>query len=76
MFFGRVFSREKGTRYLPNPLNGVPKRSGDPKLAWYPFNTVGRINVLDENDLIASSTTLTGNYGRPGEEDLPDLKAH
>ena len=75
MFFRRIYLRKEGTRYLPNLLNRRPERSGDSKLARHPFNTVGGIDVLDENDLIASSTTLTGNDGRPGEEDLPDLKA-
>lgn len=38
------------------------------------FNTVGRVDVLNEGDLVASRRTLAGDDGAVGEEELPDLQ--
>jgi hypothetical protein len=35
---------------------------------------VGRVDVLDQGELVAGSTSLTGDDGGVGEEELPDLK--
>lgn len=40
------------------------------------LNTVSRVDVLDESDLVASSGTLAGNDGAVSEEELPDLESH
>lgn len=37
------------------------------------LNTVGRVDVLDQRDLVASSTTLAGDDGGVSKEELPDL---
>lgn len=37
------------------------------------LNTVGRVDVLDQRDLVAGSTTLAGDDGGVGQEELPDL---
>lgn len=37
------------------------------------FNTVRRVNVLDQRELPAGGTALTGGDGRVGEEVFPDL---
>lgn len=37
------------------------------------LNTVGRVDVLDQGDLVAGSGTLAGGDGGVGEEVLPDL---
>lgn len=64
---------EKGTRNLANFLKRRPDCTSDCKLARNSLHSVSRIDVLDENNLIARSTPLAGNNGRPREEDLPNL---
>ena len=44
------------------------------KLGLDTINTVGRVNVLDESDLEASSTALAGDDGGVGKEELPDTE--
>jgi hypothetical protein len=68
-------SRQKGTGNFPNFLNSGPKRPSDAKLTRHPFQAVGRIDVLDQNNLIASSAALAGNNRSPREEYLPDLSS-
>jgi hypothetical protein len=43
------------------------------KLVVNTLNTVGGVDVLDQSDLVASSTTLARGDGAVGEEVLPDL---
>lgn len=35
---------------------------------------MGRVDVLDQSELVAGGTSLTGDDGGVGEEELPDLK--
>lgn len=35
---------------------------------------MGRVDVLDQGELVAGGTTLAGDDGGVGEEELPDLK--
>jgi hypothetical protein len=44
------------------------------KLRRNAFNTVGRVDVLDEGDLVAGSGSLTGDDRGVGKEVFPDLK--
>jgi hypothetical protein len=45
------------------------------ELAVNTLNTVGRVDVLDQCQLVAGGTTLSGGDGAVGEEVLPDLRS-
>jgi hypothetical protein len=45
------------------------------ELAVDTLNTVGRVDVLDQCQLVAGGTTLSGGDGAVGEEVLPDLRS-
>jgi hypothetical protein len=43
------------------------------ELGWHALDAVGRVDVLDQGDLVAGGAALAGDDGRVGEEELPDL---
>lgn len=43
------------------------------ELAVDAFDTVGRVDVLDQGELVAGGTALTGDDGGVGKEVFPDL---
>ena len=61
-------SRNMGTRNITitNAVNTGLAGPGEADLTVDTFNTVGRVDVLDEGDLEASSTTLAGGDSRVG----------
>jgi hypothetical protein len=54
--------------------SGSLESSVEAILARDPLNTVGRVDVLDQDDLVASGRTLARDDGRVGKEVLPDLR--
>jgi hypothetical protein len=46
---------------------------GESMLGRDALDSVSRVDVLDESDLVAGGTTLAGDDGRVGKEELPDL---
>lgn len=48
--------------------------SGKGELGWDAKNTVSRVDVLDQGDLVAGGSTLAGDDGRVSKEELPDLE--
>lgn len=65
----------RGIGLLPGlevDLSGA-KRSRKSELSVDALNTVSGVDVLDQDNLVAGSTTLSGYDGRVGEEVLPDL---
>jgi len=40
------------------------------------FDTVGRVEVLDQADLITSCSSLTGDDGGVSKEEFPDLEVN
>jgi len=53
--------------------NGSCESARKVELRFDTLNTVGRVDVLDESDLVAGCGTLSGDDGRVREEVLPDL---
>jgi len=49
------------------------KRTMEAVLAVDALDTMGRVDVLDHSDLIASSAALAGDDGGIGQEEFPDL---
>ena len=47
---------------------------GQGELGRDTLNTVGRVDVLDQGDLVAGGSALTGDDGGVGKEELPDLE--
>lgn len=69
-------SREQGLVSLLPLLEiilGSSPGAGEAELGRNTLNTVGRVDVLDQSDLEAGSTTLAGHDGGVGKEELPDL---
>lgn len=58
---------------VANGVNGGLAGSGEAVLRVNTLNTVGGVDVLDEGDLPAGSTTLAGSDGGGSKEVLPDL---
>ena len=68
--------RDECTRHLPQFLNCALDRSRDAILAGNTFDPMSRVDILDQNNLIASGSSLAGNNGSPGKEELPNLVVH
>ena len=47
--------------------------TGEGELGWNTEDAVSGVDVLDKSNLVAGSTSLTGNDGGVGKEVLPDL---
>jgi len=58
---------------VANVVNGGLAGSGKTVLRVDTLNTVGGVDVLDESDLPAGSTTLAGSDSGGSKEVLPDL---
>lgn len=54
-------------------VDGLLTRAVEAELRRNALDTVGRVDVLDQRDLEAGGTALTGGDGRVGEEVFPDL---
>lgn len=59
---------------VANIVNGGLAGSGEAVLRVDTLNTVGGVDVLDEGDLPAGSTTLAGSDGGGSQEVFPNLK--
>jgi hypothetical protein len=46
------------------------------ELSWDAFDTVGRVDVLDEDNLVAGCRPLTRDNGRVGKKEFPDLEPY
>lgn len=55
-------------------VNGGLASSGETELSGNTLDTVSRIDVLDQSELPAGSTTLAGSDGGGSQEVLPDLQ--
>lgn len=62
-------SREDSLCSILGSLEGARKT----ELGVDTLDTVGRVDVLDHGDLVASGGTLTGDDGGVGKEVFPDL---
>jgi hypothetical protein len=57
-------------------LAGPPtrlQRTSEPVLRWDTEDTVGRVEVLDDDHLVAGRGALARGDDGPGEEEFPDL---
>lgn len=55
-------------------LLGLLESSSKGELSWDTLNTVSGVDVLDQGDLVAGGSTLTGDDGGVSKEELPDLE--
>lgn len=67
---GHVSARDAA---VANGVDGSLASSGKAVLGVDTLNTVGGVDVLDEGNLPAGSTTLAGSDGGGSQEVLPDL---
>ena len=61
------------TQLRPSRLLTSREGTGQPKLRGDTVNAMSRIQILDDNHLIAGGHAFAGGNDRPGEEQLPDL---
>ena len=59
---------------LASSLAGL-ERARESKLGWDALDTVRRVDILDERDLVACRTTLARGDGTVREEVLPNLQS-